>query len=283
MKFTKMQGIGNDYVYVNCLEETVENPGEVARKVSDRHFGIGSDGLILIKPSLEADFEMDMYNSDGSQGAMCGNGIRCVAKYVYDYGLTDKNEISIATKSGIKYVKLQVENGKVKTVRVDMGAPILNAGLIPIVSENPQVINEAITAGGREYRMTGVSMGNPHCVVFLSDAPWLNSLDTLEIEKIGPKFENAEYFPDRVNTEFIEVLGRNHIRMRVWERGSGETLACGTGACAAAVASVLNGYAVKGEDVTVDLIGGQLKINYTDERVMMTGKAEVVFNGEVEV
>ena len=155
MKFTKMQGIGNDYVYVNCLEETVENPGEVARKVSDRHFGIGSDGLILIKPSLEADFEMDMYNSDGSQGAMCGNGIRCVAKYVYDYGLTDKDEISIATKSGIKYVKLQVENGKVKTVRVDMGAPILNAGLIPIVSENPQVINEAITAGGREYRMTG--------------------------------------------------------------------------------------------------------------------------------
>lgn len=169
MKFTKMQGIGNDYVYVNCLEETVENPGEVARKVSDRHFGIGSDGLILIKPSLEADFEMDMYNSDGSQGAMCGNGIRCVAKYVYDYGLTDKDEISIATKSGIKYVKLQVENGKVKTVRVDMGAPILNAGLIPIVSENPQVINEAITAGGREYRMTGVSMGNPHAVVYIDD------------------------------------------------------------------------------------------------------------------
>ena len=174
MKFTKMQGIGNDYVYVNCLEETVENPGEVARKVSDRHFGIGSDGLILIKPSLEADFEMDMYNSDGSQGAMCGNGIRCVAKYVYDYGLTDKDEISIATKSGIKYVKLQVENGKVKTVRVDMGAPILNAGLIPIVSENPQVINEAITAGGREYRMTGVSMGNPHAVVYIDDVKGLD-------------------------------------------------------------------------------------------------------------
>ncbi len=197
--------------------------GEVARKVSDRHFGIGSDGLILIKPSLEADFEMDMYNSDGSQGAMCGNGIRCVAKYVYDYGLTDKDEVSIATKSGIKYVKLQVENGKAKSVCVDMGAPILNAGLIPIVSENPQVINEAITAGGREYRMTGVSMGNPHAVVYIDD------VKGLDIEKIGPLFETHPCFPDRVNTEFSRVLDDHTVEMRVWERGAGETLACGTG------------------------------------------------------
>ena len=277
MKFTKMQGIGNDYVYVNCLEETVENPGEVARKVSDRHFGIGSDGLILIKPSLEADFEMDMYNSDGSQGAMCGNGIRCVAKYVYDYGLTDKDEISIATKSGIKYVKLQVENGKVKTVRVDMGAPILNAGLIPIVSENPQVINEAITAGGREYRMTGVSMGNPHAVVYIDD------VKGLDIEKIGPLFETHPCFPDRVNTEFSRVLDDHTVEMRVWERGAGETLACGTGACATAVAAVLNGHC-NGE-ILIHLLGGDLKIEWDKEtnHVFMTGPAAISFEGEINL
>ena len=277
MKFTKMQGIGNDYVYVNCLEETVENPGEVARKVSDRHFGIGSDGLILIKPSLEADFEMDMYNSDGSQGAMCGNGIRCVAKYVYDYGLTDKDEISIATKSGIKYVKLQVENGKVKTVRVDMGAPILNAGLIPIVSENPQVINEAITAGGREYRMTGVSMGNPHAVIYVDD------VKGLDLEKIGPKFENHERFPKRINTEFVHCIDRQTVEMRVWERGSGETLACGTGACAVAVSSILNN--LTDTQVTVKLLGGDLQIEWDREkdRVFMTGPATVVFDGVIDI
>jgi len=272
-----MQGIGNDYVYVNCLEETVENPGEVARKVSDRHFGIGSDGLILIKPSLEADFEMDMYNSDGSQGAMCGNGIRCVAKYVYDYGLTDKDEISIATKSGIKYVKLQVENGKVKTVRVDMGAPILNAGLIPIVSENPQVINEAITAGGREYRMTGVSMGNPHAVIYVDD------VKGLDLEKIGPKFENHERFPKRINTEFVHCIDRQTVEMRVWERGSGETLACGTGACAVAVSSILNN--LTDTQVTVKLLGGDLQIEWDREkdRVFMTGPATVVFDGVIDI
>ena len=277
MKFTKMQGIGNDYVYVNCLEETVENPGEVARKVSDRHFGIGSDGLILIKPSLEADFEMDMYNSDGSQGAMCGNGIRCVAKYVYDYGLTDKDEISIATKSGIKYVKLQVENGKVKTVRVDMGAPILNAGLIPIVSENPQVINEAITAGGREYRMTGVSMGNPHAVIYVDD------VKGLDLEKIGPKFENHERFPKRINTEFVHCIDRQTVEMRVWERGSGETLACGTGACAVAVSSILNN--LTDTQVTVKLLGGDLQIEWDREKnhVFMTGPAKVVFDGVIDI
>ena len=277
MKFTKMQGAGNDYVYVNCFEEKVEDPVSTAIRVSDRHFGIGSDGLILIKPSLEADFEMDMYNSDGSQGAMCGNGIRCVAKYVYDYGLTDKDKISIATKSGIKYVKLQVENGKVKTVRVDMGAPILNAGLIPIVSENPQVINEAITAGGREYRMTGVSMGNPHAVIYVDD------VKGLDLEKIGPKFENHERFPKRINTEFVHCIDRQTVEMRVWERGSGETLACGTGACAVAVSSILNN--LTDTQVTVKLLGGDLQIEWDREkdRVFMTGPATVVFDGVIDI
>ena len=208
---------------------------------------------------------------------MCGNGIRCVAKYVYDYGLTDKDEISIATKSGIKYVKLQVENGKVKTVRVDMGAPILNAGLIPIVSENPQVINEAITAGGREYRMTGVSMGNPHAVIYVDD------VKNLDLEKIGPKFENHERFPKRINTEFVHCIDRNTVEMRVWERGSGETLACGTGACAVAVASILNN--LTDTRVTVKLLGGDLQIEWDREkdRVFMTGPATVVFDGVIDI
>lgn len=277
MKFTKMQGIGNDYVYVNCFSENVKDPCETARLVSDRHFGIGSDGLILIKPSAEADFEMDMYNADGSQGAMCGNGIRCVAKYVYDYGLTDKTNISIATKSGIKYLELHVENGKVKTVRVDMGAPVLNAGQIPIVSGNPQVLDEPITVDGQIYRMTGVSMGNPHAVVYLED------VENLELEKIGPKFEHHPCFPDRVNTEFVKVLDSHTVQMRVWERGAGETLACGTGACAVAVSSILNGYVDGEEPVTVRLLGGDLEIFWDREKdtVFMTGPAQVVFEGEI--
>ena len=235
MKFTKMQGIGNDYVYVNCFEEDVKHPGKVSALVSDRHFGVGSDGLILIKPSLKADFKMEMYNADGSEGAMCGNGIRCVAKYVYDYGLTDQTRISIETKSGIKYVDLTVQNGKVSLVRVNMGSPVLEAAQIPIVSEKEKVINEPIVAAGTEYRMTGVSMGNPHAVVYIED------VRGLEIEKIGPAFENHPRFPDRVNTEFVRVMDEHTVEMRVWERGSGETLACGTGACAVAVASILNG------------------------------------------
>lgn len=277
MKFTKMQGIGNDYVYVNCFSENVKDPCETARLVSDRHFGIGSDGLILIKPSAEADFEMDMYNADGSQGAMCGNGIRCVAKYVYDYGLTDKTNISIATKSGIKCLELHVENGKVKTVRVDMGAPVLNAGQIPIVSGNPQVLDEPITVDGQIYRMTGVSMGNPHAVVYLED------VENLELEKIGPKFEHHPCFPDRVNTEFVKVLDSHTVQMRVWERGAGETLACGTGACAVAVSSILNGYVDGEEPVTVRLLGGDLEIFWDREKdtVFMTGPAQVVFEGEI--
>lgn len=277
MKFTKMQGIGNDYVYVNCFEENVKHPGKVSALVSDRHFGIGSDGLILIKPSQQADFKMEMYNADGSEGAMCGNGIRCVAKYVYDYGLTDQTRISIETKSGIKYLDLTVQNGKVSLVRVNMGSPVLKAAQIPIVSEKERVINEPIVAAGKEYRMTGVSMGNPHAVVYIED------VRGLEIEKIGPAFENHPRFPDRVNTEFVRVMDEHTVEMRVWERGSGETLACGTGACAVAVASILNGY-VKGK-VTVKLLGGDLQIEWDQEEnvVYMTGPAQVVFDGEISL
>lgn len=277
MKFTKMQGIGNDYVYVNCFQETVEHPGEVAKLVSDRHFGIGSDGLILIKPSDVADFEMDMYNSDGSRGAMCGNGIRCVAKYVYDYGLTEKTSITVNTVSGIKYLDLTIENGKAVQIRVNMGAPILEPSRIPVISEKEIVIDEPILADGKEYRITAVSMGNPHAVIYIED---VNGLD---IEKIGPQFEHHPIFPDRVNTEFVKVLDRNTVEMRVWERGAGETLACGTGACAVAVASILNG--LTEDEVTVKLLGGDLKI-YWDRKenlVYMTGPAEVVFDGEIKL
>ena len=277
MKFTKMQGIGNDYVYVNCFQEKVENPGEIAKMVSDRHFGIGSDGLILIKPSDVADFEMDMYNSDGSRGAMCGNGIRCVAKYVYDYGLTHKTSITVNTASGIKYLDLIIENGKAVQIRVNMGTPILEASKIPVISEKEKVIDEPIVAGNKEYRITAVSMGNPHAVTYIDD------VKGLDIEKIGPQFEHHSIFPDRVNTEFVKVLDRNTVEMRVWERGSGETLACGTGACAVAVASILNGYTE--DEVTVKLLGGDLKI-YWDRKenlVYMTGPAEVVFDGEIKL
>ena len=277
MKFTKMHGIGNDYVYVNCFKETVEHPSEMAIKVSDRHFGIGSDGLILIKPSEVADGKMEMYNADGSQGAMCGNGIRCVAKYMYDYGITDKTSISVETKSGIKYLDLTIKYGKVDTVKVNMGTPILKAVDIPVRSEKEQVIDEPVMVDGKEWKITCVSMGNPHAITYIDD------VKNLEIEKIGPKFENHEIFPDRVNTEFVKVLYRNTVEMRVWERGSGETLACGTGACAVAVASILNGYTE--DEVTVKLLGGDLKI-YWDRKenlVYMTGPAEVVFDGEIKL
>jgi len=277
MKFTKMQGIGNDYVYVNCLQETVPDPGQTAIKVSNRHYGIGSDGLILIKPSKVADFEMDMYNADGSQSAMCGNGIRCVAKYVYDYGLTDKLNISVDTKSGIKYLDLTVKNGKVVLITVDMGEPELKSGNIPIISGKDKVIMEPIEIDGVTYRMTGVSMGNPHAVVFIEN------VKELDIEKIGPQFEHHSCFPERINTEFVKVLDEHTVEMRVWERGSGETLACGTGACAVAVASVINGF-VK-DEVTVKLLGGDLKIywNREENKVYMTGPAAVVFEGEISL
>ena len=277
MKFTKMHGIGNDYVYVNCFKETVEHPSEMAIKVSDRHFGIGSDGLILIKPSEVADGKMEMYNADGSQGAMCGNGIRCVAKYMYDYGITDKTSISVETKSGIKYLDLTIKDGKVDTVKVNMGTPILKAVDIPIRSEKEQVIDEPVMVDGKEWKITCVSMGNPHAITYIDD------VKNLEIEKIGPKFENHEIFPDRVNTEFVRVIDRNTVEMRVWERGSGETLACGTGACAVAVSSILNG--LTEEEVTVKLLGGDLKIFWdrTENKVYMTGSATTVFDREIDL
>ena len=277
MKFTKMQGLGNDYVYVNCFKEKIDNPPEVAMKVSNRNFGVGSDGLIMINPSEVADFEMEMYNADGSRGEMCGNGIRCVGKYVYDYGLTDKTSISVETLGGIKYLDLAVENGKVKLVKVDMGSPELVPANIPIVAEGDSVIHAPIVVDGKEYRMTGVSMGNPHTVVYIDD------VQGLEIEKIGPKFENHERFPKRINTEFARVIDRNTVEMRVWERGSGETLACGTGACAVAVASILNG--LTEDKVTVKLLGGDLQIEWDREanKVYMNGPAEVSFEGEIEI
>ena len=275
MKFTKMHGIGNDYVYVNCFKEKIENPGEVAKRISDRHFGIGSDGLILIKPSQIADFEMEMYNSDGSLGAMCGNGIRCVAKYVYDYGLTDKTQISVATGSGIKYLDLTVEDGKVVLVKVDMGAPILEPEKIP--AKVSKATGEKLTVQGKEYEVTCVSMGNPHCIVCVDD------VDGLDIEQVGTFFEHHEVFPDRVNTEFIKVLDRNTVQMRVWERGAGETWACGTGACAVAVACILNGWTER--EVTVKLRGGDLRICWDQDKntVFMTGPAATVFDGDIEL
>ena len=275
MKFTKMQGLGNDYVYVNCLKETIADPPALAKKISDRHFGVGSDGLIMINPSDKADFEMEMYNADGSRAEMCGNGIRCVAKYVYDYGLTDKTRISVETLAGIKYLDLTVENGKVSLVRVDMGRPILEPENIPVQAEGSRVVDEPLTVDGKEYRMTCVSMGNPHAVIFVDQ-----DVRELPLEQIGPSFENHERFPQRINTEFVRVLDRRTAEMRVWERGSGETLACGTGTCAAAVACVLNG--LTEDEITVHLLGGDLYIKWDREKdtVYMTGPAETVFDGE---
>ncbi len=277
MKFTKMHGCGNDYIYVNCFEETLTDPARAAREWSDRHFGIGSDGLILICPSETADFKMAMYNADGSEGSMCGNGIRCVAKYVYDHGMTDRTSISVETKSGIKQLELTVEDGAVSMVRVDMGAPIFDPAQIPVLSENDCVVDEPIKVGGDTYHMTCVSMGNPHAVVFVDDTA------SFPVDEVGPLFEQSSRFPDRINTEFVQVLSPREINMRVWERGSGETLACGTGTCAAVVACVLNG--LTDGQVLVHLRGGDLEICYDQEsgRVWMTGPAVTVFKGEIDL
>lgn len=277
MKFTKMHGCGNDYIYVNCLEETVPNPSKVAKVLSDRHMGIGSDGLILIKPSDIADFQMEMYNADGSESAMCGNGVRCIAKYVYDYGLTEKTKIELETKAGIKYLDLKIEDGKVAMVTVDMGSPVLEGKKVPVALDKEKVVAEPITVGDREYEFTAVSMGNPHAVMFV------DSTEAIEIEKIGPLFEFHPMFPERVNAEFIQILDRKRINMRVWERGTGETLACGTGACASVVACVLNG--LTDNEVFVHLLGGDLLVKYDQKqnKVFMTGPATTVFDGEVDI
>ena len=275
MKFTKLHGCGNDYVYVNLFEETIENPAELSIKISDRHFGIGSDGLITIGPSDVADFRMRIYNADGSEAEMCGNGIRCVAKYVYDHKLTDKTEISVESGAGIKYLTLFVEDGKVAQVRVDMGEPILEPAQIPVVSEKEKVIDEPIEVDGKEWRMTCISMGNPHAVVFVDDVA------NFDLEKYGPSFENHERFPKRTNTEFVQVVSPTEAIMRVWERGSAETWACGTGTCATVMACILNG--LTENKVLVHLRGGDLTIEYDEKtnHVFMTGPATEVFQGEI--
>lgn len=277
MKFTKMHGCGNDYVYVNCFEETVKNPEEAAKIVSDRHYGIGSDGLILICPSNKADFRMAMYNLDGSEGKMCGNGVRCIAKYVYDHHLTDKTRISLETLGGIKYLDLNIKNGKVETVVVDMGEPVLTPEDIPVAVSGDRAVNIPLEVDGKVWYMTCISMGNPHAVVFVD-----NTKD-LDLEKIGPKFEKHPIFPEQVNTEFVHVIDRHTIDMRVWERGSGETLACGTGACATAMACILNH--MTDDEVLIHLLGGDLLIRYDREtnHIFMTGPAAEVFSGEIDL
>ena len=278
MKFTKMQGIGNDYVYVNCFEETVADPERVSEIISDRHFGIGADGLVLIMSSDKADFRMRMFNADGSEGNMCGNATRCIGKFVYDNRLTDKTSITLETRSGIKKLTLYPENGRVKTVLVDMGKAVLKPADIPMNVSGDTFINKPITVDGKEVFITAVSMGNPHAVTYVED------VDSLELEKIGPSFENHPLFPERVNTEFIKILDESTMQMRVWERGSGETWACGTGACAATAASVLNGYFPHDKEITVKLRGGDLFITYkSDGTVLMRGPAETVFTGEIDV
>ena len=287
MKFTKMQGCGNDYVYVNGFVEKIptEDKPELVRRLSDRHFGIGGDGVIFINPAEEADFEMEMYNADGSRSEMCGNGIRCVAKFVYDKGLTDATSISVVSAGKIKYLDLTVEKnenipddrGVVKKVRVNMGSPELAPKLVPVVAEGDMVVNSPILVQGNEYHMTCVSMGNPHAIIFAE------GVADMDLAGVGPYFENHDRFPNRTNTEFVEVIDRNQVFMRVWERGTGETLACGTGCCATVVACVLNGHT--DTDVTVKVLGGEILIEWDREAnlVYMTGPAEIVFEGEVEI
>lgn len=274
--FTKMHGTGNDYVYIDTFREEIDDPAQMAVRVSDRHFGIGSDGLILVAPSDKADCRMIMYNADGSEGAMCGNGIRCVAKYAYEHGIVDTAHITVETKSGVKALDLTVEDGIVTYVQVNMGRAILRPSEIPLRAEGDTFVAQPLIVEGKEYKATCVSMGNPHCVIFTE------GIDTLDLTKTGPLFENHELFPDRINTEFVEVVDGHTIRMRVWERGSGETISCGTGTCAATVAAVLNGYCRQGEEIEVQIRGGKLYDTYMENgEVMMKGPAVTVFEGEL--
>jgi len=276
LHFTKMHGCSNDYIYFNCFDQKIDDPAALSVRLSDRHTGVGGDGVILICPSEKADAKMRIFNQDGSEGKMCGNGIRCVAKYVYDSGIAKKETLDIDSLSGVKKINLKIENGVAVAATVDMGAPILAPEQIPVRLEGESVISRPVTIGGRPCEITCVSMGNPHCVLFM------DRIDDLHLEKVGPIFEHCELFPDRVNTEFVRVIDSHTLQMRVWERGSGETMACGTGTCAAVVAAVLNGYCPKNEEITVQLLGGTLTIRYTDETVFMTGPAQTVFEGEVE-
>lgn len=275
MKFTKMHGIGNDYIYFNCFEETIENPEELSIKLSDRHFGVGGDGIVLIMPSETCDFRMRMFNADGSEGKMCGNATRCIGKYVYDKGLTDKTSITLETLSGVKVLDLEVVNGKVESVTVDMGKAVFTAKDIPVISDTEEVVEKELTVGDRTDKITCVSMGNPHCVIFTQ------GIDDLDLAKIGPAYENHELFPERINTEFAEYIDEHSLKMRVWERGSGETLACGTGACALVSAAVKTGRCKADEFIKVSLLGGDLQVMYkSDGTVIMKGPATFSFEGE---
>ncbi len=275
-KFYKMHGIGNDYIYFDCLEKELDDPCGVSIRLSDRHTGIGGDGIVMICASAVADAKMRMFNADGSEGMMCGNAIRCVGKFLYDFDKVKKTSLTIETLSGIKTLQLTVKDGKVAEVEVDMGAPILRGEDIPTTLSGEQIVGYRYDFIGCEEEITCVSMGNPHCIIFKDP-------DGLDLEKIGPRYENAPIFPKRVNTEFVKVLDKNLLKMRVWERGSGETRACGTGACAVAVAAVLNGYAERNAEITVKLLGGDLSIRWTDETVFMKGSATLAFVGEVEI
>ena len=277
MKFYKMEGIGNDYIYFDCMNGEIDDVEKLAVKLSDRHFGIGGDGVILLCRSSVADCKMRMFNADGSEGKMCGNGIRCVGKLAHDLGYVKGEFCTVETLSGIKKLQLFIgKDGLAESVRVNMGKPELRAELIPSALSGESVVNRPLEVNGVTYNITLVNMGNPHCVVFADP-------ENVDVEGVGRQFEDHKIFPDRVNTEFVEVTGKNKLKMRVWERGSGETFACGTGACAAAVAAVLNGYCKKGDEITVRLLGGELKITYTDESVYMTGAATLVFTGEVKL
>lgn len=272
-----MHGIGNDYIYFDCMNKEIKNPEQLSVKLSDRHFSIGGDGVILLCPSKIADCKMRMFNADGSEGKMCGNGIRCVGKLAHDLGYVTGDTCTVETLSGVKTLRFFLgKDGKVESVKVDMGAAVLNGEKIPSDIKGEKVVNYPLNVGGQTYGVTLVSMGNPHCVVFADP-------DKIDVEALGKQFENHPAFPDRINTEFVKAEGRNRLKMRVWERGSGETFACGTGACACAVAAVLNGLCDKGEEITVSLLGGELKIVYTDETVYMTGGATLAFTGDIEI
>lgn len=277
LNFTKMHGCGNDYIYFNCFEQQVADPESLAIRLSDRHFGIGGDGIVLICPSEVADAKMRMFNADGSEGKMCGNATRCIGKYMYDHGLIDKPEMTLETLSGIKLLNMVAENGKIVRVTVDMGKAILKPSEIPTKYTGDLAVSVPLDVNGKQYSVTCVSMGNPHCVIFMDE-----DVETLDLPAIGPSFENHEMFPERINTEFIRVIDDHTLQMRVWERGSGETWACGTGACAAAVAAVLNGHCAKDQEITIHLRGGDLSIRYTDEAVFLSGSATTVFEGSVE-
>lgn len=279
LAFTKMHGCGNNYIYFNCFDQTVPDPEALSVRLSEPHFGIGGDGVILISPSDKADAQMRIFNADGSEGKMCGNGIRCVGKYLYDNGMVSgRTTVTVDTLSGVKTLRLTTENGKAVTARVDMGAAILQPNLIPVALSGDRVIDAPLVVDEKVYHITCVSMGNPHCVIFSEE-----DIDSLDLTRIGPKFEHHPLFSERVNTEFVNVLTDGTLKMRVWERGSGETWACGTGACAVGVAACLGGHAEKGSDITVHLRGGDLLIRYTDETVFMTGAATTVFKGEIEL